>query len=77
MANDKPINAMYGQKVKLDLDKLKNRSKDEPVVETVVDEPVEKEVVEQHMELKRLAEQTRTQGKESYDQEEITSDDRI
>lgn len=37
----------------------------------------EKEVVEQHMELKRLAEQTRTQGKESYDQEEITSDDRI
>ena len=37
----------------------------------------EKEVVEQHMELKRIAEQTRTQGKESYDQEEITSDDRI
>jgi len=50
MANDKPINAMYGQKVKLDLDKLKNRSKDEPVVEKVVDEPVEKEVVEQKVE---------------------------
>ena len=27
MADDKPINAMYGQKVKLDLDKLKKNKK--------------------------------------------------
>ena len=58
MSNDKPLNAMYGQKVKLDLDKIRNRNKEEvveaepveePVVEAVeepvVDEPVE-EVVE-------------------------------
>ena len=25
MSDDKPLNAMYGQKVKLDLDKLKNK----------------------------------------------------
>ena len=29
MSDDKPINAMYGTKMKLDLDKLKNNSKSE------------------------------------------------
>jgi DNA repair exonuclease SbcCD ATPase subunit len=54
MSNDKPMNAMYGQKVKLDLDKIKNRKPDdeetpkevfeEPVVENVANEPVVEEV---------------------------------
>ena len=29
MSDDKPINAMYGQKVKLDLNKIRNRPKTE------------------------------------------------
>ena len=29
MSDNKPINAMYGQKVKLDLDKLKKKTKTE------------------------------------------------
>ena len=29
MSDEKPMNAMYGQKVKLDLDKIKNRSNTE------------------------------------------------
>ena len=40
MSEEKPINAMYGQKVKLDLDKLKSRSKSEN------DEITEEQVVE-------------------------------
>lgn len=49
MSNDKPINAMYGQKVKLNLDKIKNRK--ENSVETVEEapKPVE-EVVEKPVE---------------------------
>ena len=61
MSDDKPMNAMYGQKVKLDLDKIRNRSKKvkeevveaEPVetIEEVPEAPVveetEEEVVEQ------------------------------
>lgn len=52
MADEKPINAMYGTKMKLDLDKLKNDSKEKETAEEVVEtvetkaaEPVE-EVVE-------------------------------
>ena len=49
MSSDKPINAMYGGKVKLDLDKLKNNRKSDeekskPVVEveeTITKEPVQ------------------------------------
>ena len=53
MSDDKPINAMYGQKVKLDLDKIKNRSKTETdeniIVEKVVEE-VPEPVVEEKSE---------------------------
>ncbi len=52
MADEKPINAMYGTKMKLDLNKLRNNSKEEETAEEVVEtvetkavEPVE-EVVE-------------------------------
>jgi hypothetical protein len=51
MSDKKPMNAMYGQKVKLDLDKIRNRSKEEVVepepVEEVIEEPVEEVVVEE------------------------------
>lgn len=47
MADDKPINAMYGQKVKLDLDKLKNRKNKEVVEEPVVEQPIDEPVVEE------------------------------
>ena len=50
MSEEKPINAMYGQKVKLDLDKLKNKSnstKDENIIEEKVVEEVPEPVVEQ------------------------------
>ena len=43
MSEEKPMNAMYGQKVKLDLDKLKNKSnstKDENIIEEKVVEEV-------------------------------------
>uniref|UniRef100_UPI0038654A6E hypothetical protein n=1 Tax=Methanobrevibacter sp. TaxID=66852 RepID=UPI0038654A6E len=42
MSDDKPMNAMYGQKVKLDLDKLRSKNKKE----VVADEPAEEPVVE-------------------------------
>ena len=53
MSDEKPINAMYGSKMKLDLDKLKNRNKDkEPVEEEPVEEvqqtvDVKEEVIEE------------------------------
>ena len=52
MSNDKPMNAMYGQKVKLDLDKIRNRRKEaeaakEAVEETVVEEVPVAEAVEE------------------------------
>ncbi len=50
MSNDKPINAMYGSKMKLDLDKLKKNRKQretEDVVETKPVEEIEKPVVEE------------------------------
>lgn len=50
MSNDKPINAMYGSKMKLDLDKLKKNRKQretEEVVETKPVEEIEKPVVEE------------------------------
>ena len=57
MSDDKPMNAMYGQKVKLNLDKIKNRKEKpvetveeapaEPIVENVPEEPVVEEVVEE------------------------------
>ena len=56
LMSDKPINAMYGQKVKLDLDKLKKKTKTEdkeikePVVETKAPEPVVEEPVVQEVE---------------------------
>ena len=50
MSDDKPINAMYGQKVKLDLDKIRNRSKKEEVVESEPEEVVEEPVVEEAVE---------------------------
>ena len=44
MSDEKPINAMYGQKVKLDLSKLRNKSKtkaeEKPVKQEVIEEPV-------------------------------------
>ena len=49
MSDDKPINAMYGSKMKLNLDKVKNDSKEEVVDETTekVDETVESTPVEE------------------------------
>ena len=44
--SDKPINAMYGQKVKLDLNKLRSKSKTESKDKVVVEEIVEEPVVE-------------------------------
>mgnify|MGYP007053767302 CR=1 FL=1 len=58
MSEEKPMNAMYGQKVKLDLDKLKNKSnstKDENIIEEKVVEEVPAEP-EQSEELKTLIE---------------------
>ena len=49
MAEDKPMNTMYGGKIKLDLDKLKNRSKsktEEKTVEAMDEEPVKEQVPE-------------------------------
>jgi uncharacterized phage infection (PIP) family protein YhgE len=43
MSNDKPMNAMYGQKVKLDLDKIRNRRKEAEAAEEAVEEPVVEE----------------------------------
>ena len=45
MSEEKPINAMYGQKVKLDLDKLRSKSKSEND-ENKIEEPVVEEVSE-------------------------------
>ncbi len=48
MSSDKPINAMYGSKMKLNLDKLKkNRKKDDEEIETKSVEKVEKTVVDE------------------------------
>ena len=44
--SDKPINAMYGQKVKLDLDKLRSKSKTESKDKVVEEEIVKEPVVE-------------------------------
>ena len=54
MSDDKPMNAMYGQKVKLNLDKIKNRKEKpvetveeapaEPIVENAPEKPVVEEV---------------------------------
>lgn len=46
MSNDKPINAMYGSKMKLDLDKLKRNRKENTEVKSV-EETVEAPVVEE------------------------------
>ena len=45
MSDDKPINAMYGSKMKLDLDKVKNNNNDGEKVETIESKP-EEEVVD-------------------------------
>lgn len=55
MSDDKPLNAMYGQKVKLDLDKLKNKRVvktdekvfKEPVAENKVPNPVVEETIDE------------------------------
>ena len=44
MSDDKPINAMYGSKMKLDLDKVKTNSKDKKEVVEETTEKVEKTV---------------------------------
>ncbi|MDO5859315.1 hypothetical protein [Methanobrevibacter sp.] len=63
MSDKKPINAMYGTKMSLNLDKIKNKSKkeeteevpvvekvDEPVVEAPIEETTSEEVVEEVVE---------------------------
>lgn len=54
MSDKKPINTLYGTKMSLNLDKIKNKSKDEEVEETPVveqvDEPVEEAPVEEVVE---------------------------
>ena len=45
MSDDKPINAMYGSKMKLDLDKVKNNNNDGEKVETI-ESKHEEEVVD-------------------------------
>lgn len=64
MSNDKPINAMYGTKMKLDFDKLKNKNEiateevAEPV-ETKIEEPVEEApVVEVSEEVEEAVEES-------------------
>ena len=44
MSDDKPMNAMYGQKVKLDLDKIRNRRKETEAAEEAVEETAVEEV---------------------------------
>ncbi len=44
MSDDKPMNAMYGQKVKLDLDKIRNRRKEAEAAEEAAEETVVEEV---------------------------------
>ena len=46
MSDKKPVNAMYGTKMSLNLDKIKNKSNDEVVEETPAVEQVEEPVVE-------------------------------
>ena len=71
MADDKPINAMYGQKVKLDFNKIRNKSKteteekiveekvvEEPAVENTVPEVLVEETIEEEPVEEEVVEET-------------------
>ena len=76
MSNDKPLNAMYGQKVKLDLDKIRNRNKEEVVEAEPVEEPVV-EAVEEPVVDKPVEEVVEDEPDEVVDEpvEEVVEDD--
>lgn len=83
MPSDKPMNAMYGQKVKLDLDKIKNRKSEaeeapkevseEPVVEKVTSEPVVEEASEEIVE--EPVEEAAADEPEEVSEEPVEEDD--
>ena len=78
MSDEKPRNARYGQKTKLDLDKIRNRNKNEEVVESkpveeVVEEPVVEEVVEEPVVEEIVEEQPAEKPAEEKSADEVDS----
>ena len=87
MSDKKPLNAMYGQKMKLDLDKIRNRKSkteetskevtEESVVEKVASKPVvEEPVVEEVAEEPVVEEPVEEAGDDAYedDVEEVINE---